>query len=134
MQAYKSIDKGFCLSLDMSLYARPAVMKALYKYHDQFVISYESQGERLFVYFETMSPLPNVEEKVSEILKELSFQMIRYDTMKRTSQVRQLLVARALYATCIEDSRTIDSDIEAGSDTWKEDKRNIFSSWSSEQE
>lgn len=134
MLAYTLIDNGFCISLNLSLYARPAVMKALYRFHEQFIISFELDAERIHIYFESAEPLSNIERTVAAVYKELSFQMIRHDTMKRTSQVRQLLVARALYATCVEGERTLDGEIpDADGAAWQDDLRSIFSSWSSEQ-
>jgi His-Xaa-Ser system protein HxsD len=107
MHTYKLIENGFCISLDLSLYARPAVMKALYKYHQKYLISFEAKKDRLYVYFESSTPLSSVDREVASILKEFNYQMIRYDTMQATNQIRQLLVARALYATCVEDERTL---------------------------
>lgn len=132
MQSYRLIDNGFCISLNLSLYARPAVMKALYKYHQQYLISFEIEENHLVVYFESEAPIMGIEKMVASIQKELSFQMIRYDTMQATNQVRQLLVARALYATCVEDDRTIENEADCNNSSWKEDQRNIFASWGAE--
>lgn len=132
MQSYRLIDNGFCISLNLSLYARPAVMKALYKYHQQYLISFEIEENHLMVYFESETPITEIDNLVASIQKELSFQMIRYDTMQATNQVRQLLVARALYATCVEDERTIDNTADGTNPSWKDDQRNIFASWGAE--
>ena len=71
-------------------------------------------------------------------MQELSFQMLRLDTAKRTKGIRELLVARALYATCIEPERKIfkteDSNSESESKSnWQDDQDHIFASWSSEE-
>ena len=134
MQAYRKIERGFCLSLNLSLYARPAVMKALYRYHEQFMISFEIEKDHLLVYFESPTQVMDIDGVVASIQKELSFQMIRFDTMQATNHIRELLVARALYATCIEEERIIEEE-SAGttSASWEEDQRRIFSSWSAEQ-
>jgi hypothetical protein len=71
------------------------------------LISFEAKKDRLYVYFESSTPLSSVDREVASILKEFNYQMIRYDTMQATNQIRQLLVARALYATCVEDERTL---------------------------
>ena len=109
-------------------------MKALYKFQDRYLISYEMEEDYLLVYFETDTEIASVESEVASILKELSFQMIRYDTMRSTRGVRELLVARALYATCIEPDRDAPAaDAEGDSAPWQEDRDRIFASWSSEQ-
>lgn len=132
MQAYRRIENGFSISLNLSIYARPAVMKAFYKYHQQYMISYEVQGDHLEVSFETSKQIADVDAVVASILKELSYQMIRYDTMRTTGHVRELLVARALYATCIEEERAIENIPEKACPSWMDDQRNIFTSWSAE--
>ncbi len=52
MKAYELIDNGFTIRLDRNLYAREAVMKALYHFHDKYIISYETDGAFINVFFE----------------------------------------------------------------------------------
>ena len=131
MRAYKITENGFSIRLDRNLYAREAVMKALYRFHDKYVISYETDGAFIYVFFETSKKIASVESETAEIMKELNFQMIRLNTARRTRGIRELLVARSLYATCIEPERespTVDnSDSES---SWREDQSHIFASWS----
>ena len=133
MRAYDLIETGFMIKLDLKLFDREAVMKALYRFHDKYIISYETKKSFVYVYFETSDKIYSVEAEVADIMKELSFQMIRLDTARRTRGLRELLVARALYATCIEPERTtIETDPEAKKTSWKEDQDRIFLSWSAE--
>ncbi|MBQ4432380.1 MAG: hypothetical protein II877_12825, partial [Synergistaceae bacterium] len=61
------------------------------------------------------------------------FQMIRLDTARRTRGIRELLVARSLYATCIEPERDVPEHDEAEAKSgWREDQSHIFASWSEE--
>lgn len=133
MRAYTLIDSGFSIRLDLRLYEREAVIKTLYRYHDKYMISYEVEGNSIIISFETNSPVDDYSTEVSSILKELDFQMIRIDTIRRTSHIRELLVARSLYATCIEPEHDEleEEDGEDDSD-WHEDQKSIFSSWSAE--
>ena len=94
----------------------------------------------MYSFFETNSNIKFIESEVKEIMQELSFQMLRLDTAKRTKGIRELLVARALYATCIEPERKIfkteDSYSESESESksnWQDDQDHIFASWSSEE-
>lgn len=130
MKAYDRIEEGFSLKLDMRLFERSAVMKALYRFHDKYVISYEIEGQYLCIDFETTNLSDSYEEDVSEIMKELSFQMIRLDTVRHTHSIRELLVARALYATCIEPERNDQRETDAiDNSDWHKDKNRIFASW-----
>lgn len=133
MKAYELIANGFSIKLDRNLYTREAVIKALYRFHEKYVISYETDGSFIQIFFETSSNLESVESGVKEIMKELSFQMIRIDTAHRTRGIRELLVARSLYATCIVPER---ESLEVGkvdqTSSWRDDQEQIFASWSAE--
>lgn len=131
MKAYELIDNGFTIRLDRNLYAREAVMKALYRFHDKYIISYETDGAFINIFFETGARIDSIGQEVAAIMKELSFQMIRLDTARRTRGVRELLVARSLYASCIEPEREApESDNAEEKSTWREDQEHIFASWS----
>lgn len=131
MRACELTENGFSIKLDRNLYAREAVMKALYRFHDKYIISYETDGAFIHVFFETNAKIESVEHEIAEIMKELSFQMIRLDTARHTKGIRELLVARSLYATCIEPERespeTYESETES---SWRNDQSHIFASWS----
>ncbi len=56
--------------------------------------------------------------------------MIRLDTAHRTKGIRELLVARSLYATCIEPDRAMpESDASDSQLSWRDDQSHIFASW-----
>ncbi len=88
MRACEFTDNGFAIKLDRNLYAREAVMKALYRFHDKYIISYETDGAFIHVFFETESKIEYAEQEIKAIMKELSFQMIRLDTARRTRGIR----------------------------------------------
>ena len=131
MRAYELIGNGFTIRLDRNLYAREAVIKALYRFHEKYIISYETDGAFINVFFETNSNIKSIDTEVAEIMKELSFQMLRLDTARRTKGIRELLVARALYATCIEPERE-SLKTNASELSWQDDQNRIFVSWSAE--
>ena len=83
------------------------------------------------MFFETNEKIDSIELEIATIMKELTFQMIRLDTARRTKGIRELLVARSLYATCIEPEREIpEADNPEENLSWREDQNRIFSSWS----
>ncbi|MBQ7578421.1 MAG: hypothetical protein IJT21_09170 [Synergistaceae bacterium] len=133
MKSYELTNNGFVIRLDRNLYAREAVMKALYRFHEKYIIYYENDGAFINVFFESAEKLISIEQEIAIIMKELSFQMIRLDTARRTKGIRELLVARSLYASCIEPEREIsESDTVEIKSNWREDEKNIFASWSEE--
>ena len=54
--------------------------------------------------------------------------------MQETANLRELLVGRALYATCVDMGRNAVADEKPnqGSDSWLEDRQHIFESWAEE--
>ena len=131
MKAYELTDDGFTIRLDRNLFAREAVMKALYRFHEKYIISYETDGAFIHVFFETRAKIDSAELEISAVMKELNFQMIRLDTARRSRGIRELLVARALYATCIEPEHEIsESDKLEENSSWRDDQDRIFASWS----
>lgn len=135
---YEVTDSGFIVHLDMTVYARQAVMKAFYRLQDRYIISFERKEHCLDVYLDRSNPIEKeaVMDELRSIFSELNFEMLHYDTLKQTSNIRELLVGRALYASCIDMGRDSleapeDDDVERGG--WEEDRDNIFSSWSNEE-
>ena len=130
---YKKTESGITIRIPLTLYARPAVIKALYPYHDEHLITYELIKDELFLYFEPIkNNITDIQVFVADIMKALDYQMIRYDTMKATNEIRQLLVGRALYATCIEPDHADGTPNESDTTSWKEDTEAIFKTWSNE--
>jgi len=132
---YDITEQGFVLHLDATVYARPAVMKAFYRLQDRYIISYERSGKHLDVYFDLPKPRSiEYPEEIRKIMAELSFEMIRFDTMQETSNLRELLVGRALYATCVDMGHSIEHEPEQDSESslWQEDQQHIFESWTEE--
>ena len=134
MMNYERTDSGFMIPISLRLYARPAVIKALYPYREKYMISYELSDDTLDIFFDNINDSPiELEKEVAGILRDLDFQMIRFDTMNSTKEIRELLVARALYTTCIEpDHETIDLENDSSGESWQDDLQGIFSSWTSE--
>lgn len=128
-QPYEVLDGGILLKLDLTVYARQAVMKALYRIQDRYIISYERKDANLEVYLEPIQSLSAPKADIAFVLREIDFEMIRYDAMRETAHVRELLVGRALYATCVESSNPSSEQIESEDESWREDAQRIFASW-----
>lgn len=126
---------GFVLHLDMSLYSRPAVLKVLNRWTNLYVISLSrAPKDILDVEMESLSAENvNAKSDSEKILNALMFEMLRMDVIAQTSNIRELLVGRALYATCIEvDKASGDTQPISILQNWQEDSRRILASWSNE--
>ena len=134
LHGYMKTENGFAIKLDLRLYDRAAFVKAFYRFHSQYIISYDVNNPYVDVYFEPIHPINDMNNEVASILRELDFQMIRVDTIRQTKGIRELLVARSLYATCIEQEKSIADPVASDNDyeDWREDQDKIFASWSEE--
>lgn len=126
---------GFKLRLDMRIYSKPAVLKVLYRWTNQYAVAL-SRAPRAVLTVE-MEPLidaaSNAKSDANRILNELAFEMLRGVVIKQTSDIRSLLVGRALYATCIEiDKATADKPEATPLQNWEDDEKRILESWSDE--
>ncbi len=132
-QLYENYENGFVLTISQRLYARPAVIKALYHFHKRYLISYELESDNLKIFFEPLTTIDSIPHAVAEITEALDLQMIRYDTMHSTNEIRQLMVARALYTSCIEpEHEEIEPELNSDSSDWQTDSQAIFNSWAPE--
>ena len=131
-------DRSFGLRIDRRLYAREAVMKALYRWTDQYAISFYYEGDYFIAECESKCTGRDSQVDRKEMISCLHFEMIRYDTAKRTRGLRELLVGRALYATCIElDQGDSDEDVagqqDLPADSWEDDAFMILQSWAQDE-
>lgn len=129
-------DQTIHLYLDMSVYPKAAVMKVLGRWTDRYAVMLE-RSERLHVFFQPLVGSERTKEldavgDSQAIINELLQELLRLEIIAQTSGIRQLLVSRALYATCIEacpeDTQAEDLVGEPGQG-WEADSRRILTSW-----
>jgi His-Xaa-Ser system protein HxsD len=96
---------GSCTcSIDTKVYALEAVTKAAYLFLDRaYVYLYHDEQGRLVVRFK---PKPEclgiLSDIVNEFLNELLNQNVRLQVARETANLRELIMARALYSTVLE--------------------------------
>lgn len=123
------------LHLDMCLYSRPAVLKVLNRWTNQYeIVMSRTQREAIKVVFKPLQGVKTDNKRASQMINnELVHEMLRLEIIAQTSNVRELLVGRALYATCINvDNASSDPTPAITKQTWHEDCRRFLASWSSD--
>lgn len=100
------------------IYPLNVIMKTAYNFTNKFYIflDYVSEG-CIQVQIKPKALLSNseLEKVVGEFFNELLNQNIRYDIENRTSNLRQLILGRALYTECIEtDENYSDNETQEG--------------------
>lgn len=123
-------------NLSSKIYELSCIMKAAYNFIDDFYVFFDYETEdTIRVDFKSKQTRSSkeVEIIIGEFCNELLNQSIRYKVSKETKNVRELILGRALYDTCIEDEKDKVNDHE--SDNNKElnfsevDFLNIGTNW-----
>ncbi len=124
---------GFRLFLDCRVYPLQAVKKALFRWMNKYYVSISLVSEDLI---EVICKLKNSQEPQfisdsDKVLNDLMFESLRVEVIAQTSSIRELLVGRALYGTCIEiEPREIkDAQNDSQEESWVEDGKRILTSW-----
>jgi len=87
---------AFQVSVDLSLYAKEAVVSAIYKYTNKFYIHQQTKENNLIeVIFESKDSQIVTEEVVKQFCNDLIDQQVRYNTEKQFGHIRDLIVEEA---------------------------------------
>lgn len=103
--------KKCVLKVDDRIFCREAVLKASYLFLNDYYIhlSYESEHE-ISVELEAKSEKTDVCEGdiYNRFGNELIAQMVRYQLLVSNKGIRELIIGRALYSTCLDTKSTSD--------------------------
>ncbi len=101
--------------LSKKVYALVSVKKALSNFMNDTYIKIENLNENeIKIYIELKPEKANLDQIIGEFYNELLRESLRYDISVRTKNLRELIVGRALYTTCIDlnDEETREKDNE----------------------
>lgn len=85
------------------IYSKEALLKAAYNFTDRAYMHLDIDNENYVVVIEMKGKESNISEK--EFQNEMLAQMVRLNVQKRTKNVRELMLARALASTVIEKNQ-----------------------------
>lgn len=88
-------NERFQVIVDMSLYAKEALVGACYKFTDHFYVHQQSDGENIKVFFESKDGNIVSEETVKLFCNELIDQQVRFNTNHQFGHIRDLIVEEA---------------------------------------
>ena len=88
-------NSAFQVNVDMSLYAKEAVVSAIYKYTNKFYIHQQTTEDLIVVIFESKDNQVITEEVVKQFCNDLIDQQVRYNTEKQFGHIRDLIVEEA---------------------------------------
>lgn len=100
------------LYLDERIYNLVVIKKALFNYIEDCYYMLDHFDENIIlvkIYLKDQST--NIDEYIKKLYNELFNESLRYDIMIQTKSIRELILGRALYTTCIDtDENTVDYD------------------------
>lgn len=85
----------FQVNVDMSIYAKEAVVSAIYKYTNRYYIHQQTTENLIAVIFESKDNQIVTEEVVKQFCNDLIDQQVRYNTEQRFGHIRDLIVEEA---------------------------------------
>ncbi len=92
-------------AIKSEIYPLNVIMKTAYNFTNNFYIFFDYVSEgciQVQIKSKALLSDSELEKVVGEFFNELLNQNIRYDLENRTSNLRQLILGRALYTECIE--------------------------------
>lgn len=94
------------LYLNEKIYNLSIIKKALYNFIDDgyFILNY-ADADTIIAKILLKGHTTNKELFVKELYNELFNESIRFDVMKQTKNIRELILGRALYSTCIDTEK-----------------------------
>lgn len=98
-KSYKIVDDEIELNLSKTIYPLIVVKKVLANFMIENYIKLEEYKNNIKVYIKFKNnPINLIDELYNEFLRE----SLRYEISVETKNLRELIVGRALYTTCIE--------------------------------
>ena len=102
IEKFYEIDGEFAkIVLSKEIYPIVVVKKTLANYLSECFIKIDVEKNDIILYLKNNKPI-DIEKTVLDLYNELLFELIRYDISIETKNIRELLIGRALYSTCID--------------------------------
>lgn len=124
------------IKLNLDVYPLDVAMKASYNYIEQVYIFFEKDSEKTYeIEFENKNDNIDLNKIISEFKNELLHESIRKNISQETKNIRELILARALYGFALEnndsenDNFKINLENNSLEDSYLDDKENIGKSW-----
>lgn len=129
MQKFYTIEDNYIIiELSSNIYPVISVQKAIANFIDIIYIKLEEIENKIILTLKIKDNNENIEHVVLEFYNELFRESLRYKISKETKNLRELIVGRALYTTCIEMNNEINVEkIENAEDNKKFNEDEDFS-------
>ena len=107
MKRFYKIEEDYILiELSATIYPIVSVEKAVSLFLEKAYVKIEEEENKIVIKIKLKELNNNSEQLIGEFYNELLRESLRYNIAKETKNLRELIVGRALYTTCIETEKT----------------------------
>ena len=120
MEKFYTIKNNYAeIKLNKNIYPLVSIKKAIANFlPDYFIKIDDISKDEYLLQIETKTDSNNIKNLIGEFYNELLRESLRYNIATETKNIRELIVGRALYTTCIDMEEEIEnSEIETYSKT-----------------
>lgn len=110
--------KKASIMISKKLYPLISVKKAIANFMDKAYVILDESKDNILLQLQIYDENINIEKIIGEFYNELLRESIRYEVQAETKELRELIVARALYTTCVEvddGEKNIESNYKSNS-------------------
>lgn len=119
----------YSIELKKSVYPKVAVLKAAYSFIEENYIHIDDNGESWIVSISAKREQEYSENIGKDFENDLLAQTVRYSVYQETHTVRELLLARAMTSTMIENAEHVEEPENSNDDISEEQLDEILTSW-----
>lgn len=114
-------DKFAEIKLDKAVYPLIAIKKAISNFFNDIYVRIEENDKNFIIDFKLQDKQGNLEKIIDEFYNECLRESLRYEISVETKNLRELIVGRALYTTCIELDKNADNQEQTDESIYEED-------------
>lgn len=120
-------DKFAGIKLDKAIYPLIAIKKAISNFFDDVYVRIEEDNKNFIINFKLQDKQVDLEKIIGEFYNECLRESLRYEISVETKNIRELIVGRALYTTCIMFDKNEDNQEQTDELIYEEDDNTEYS-------
>ena len=112
MELFEIKNNQVKITLNSEIYPLVVIQKTVSNYLENMYVKLEKEDKNILVNLFLKDNKENIKELVGDFYNELLAEALRYNIGIETKEIRELIVGRALYTTCIELDENREEKIE----------------------
>lgn len=98
---YKITDTKAIVEIDSKMYPVASIKKAMFNYLNDLYITCQTKRNKIRVLIESKNENIVLEDLIKDFLNDCLRESLRYEIANETKTIRELILGRALYSSCI---------------------------------